>query len=138
MNYNKYIKYKSKYLKLKKQLGGECDPVPEQDYKDPVYHSNLLNLLPEYRITINGRCYDVRDLHDWVIKRKQPLDPLKNKVSDKDITRINDAFNNIPLTLEQIQEIINKIYDNRFDYINASLQIRSNKNITLAAVTKMD
>ena len=97
----KYLKYKSKYLKLKEQLGGECNPIPKEDYTDPINLENLLDRNPEYRITVNGRCYDIRDIYTWTIELGKPFDPLKNPVSPIDRQRIIDTFNNIPLTVEE-------------------------------------
>ena len=59
----KYFKYKSKYFTLKEQLGGECNPIPTEDYQDPINLENLLDRNPEYRITVNGNCYDIRDIY---------------------------------------------------------------------------
>ena len=63
----KYEKYKSKYLSLKKQLGGECDPMPNIDDQDFNTNQNLRILPPKERITIRGKCYNVRSLYKWII-----------------------------------------------------------------------
>jgi hypothetical protein len=114
----RYLKYKSKYLELKEQKGGECD------------------IIPEHRITINNNCYEIEDIYKWTIDMNKSKDPLRNPISQIDRNRIIDSYNNLPLTLEEEQEFINKIINGTFIYDNASEKVRQNKSVTLAAVLK--
>ncbi len=63
----KYEKYKSKYLSLKKQLGGECNPMPDIEEQNFNTFEKLSDLQPKERITIRGKCYNVRSLYKWII-----------------------------------------------------------------------
>jgi Leucine-rich repeat (LRR) protein len=76
----KYLKYKRKYKLLKIIIGGakgtllnggDCDPLPNPEEEDIVSRENLLDLCPEERITIQNKCYDVKNLYKWIITNKQ-------------------------------------------------------------------
>ena len=97
----KYLKYKNKYIHLKNKLqknikGGECidasgNPVPPlPDYEDPVNMSNLSDIEPNKRITINKKCYNIDDIHRWVITESKNTDPYRNPISQTDRQRIID------------------------------------------------
>ena len=125
----KYLKYKNKYLVLKNQLGGECNPKPTKDYEDLFRFSNLLDLPPDNRITVNTPCYNIRDIYKYVIEEGKLDDPNRAPIKPEDIQRIRDTYNNRTLTVEDEQEFIDRININDSIYRNATLQIRSNKNI---------
>ena len=57
---NKYLKYKSKYLHLLKQLGGDCDKQPNKDEIDYITTRHLINYKPEHRITIGDKCWTIK------------------------------------------------------------------------------
>jgi len=62
--YQKYLKYKNKYLNLKKiQKGGACFPDPNPNDVDPYswfeYSTYLNNNNDFYLYNINGRCIDI-------------------------------------------------------------------------------
>jgi len=56
---NKYLKYKTKYLDLQKQFGGECDPVPNFENEDEKndYILEPLEGPADQRMTFDGQCY---------------------------------------------------------------------------------
>ena len=43
--YKKYIKYKTKYLELKKQIGGSCNEHDNPDHKNTKLYSNVIESL---------------------------------------------------------------------------------------------
>ena len=57
---NKYLKYKSKYLQLLKQLGGDCDKPPNNDETDYITNKPLTNYKPEHTITIGDKCWTIK------------------------------------------------------------------------------
>ena len=67
--------------------GGECmdssgnPQLPTEDYSDPIQLSNLLDLTPNQRITINGTCYNIDNIYQWIITQNHNLDPNRNTVS---------------------------------------------------------
>ena len=130
----KYFKYKNKYLVLKNQLGGECDPKPTKDYQDLFRNENLLDFPPDNRITVNSQCYNIIDIYKWVIVMGKRDDLYHVPIKPEDIQRIRDTYNNRSLTVEDEQEFINRIRSRENIYKSATLQIRSNKNITLEAI----
>lgn len=89
----KYLKYKNKYLQLKKQLGGECDPLPDLGEEEYITREEYNTRGPNNRITINGRCYFVNELFDWIIRYNHNKDPLRSIVSTDDKLRLIDAYN---------------------------------------------
>jgi len=91
----KYLKYRYKYLELKKQIGGECNPVPPNNYVDPIFFNSLSNLLPNRRITINGHCYDIEDIYKWAIILDKRTDSFGVPISEADINRLISTYNNI-------------------------------------------
>jgi hypothetical protein len=135
----KYLKYKSKYLALKKQIGGECNPIPTENYKDPINLENLLDRPPEHRITVNGKCYDIRDIYKWIFKSpggEKDTDPHRIPVDAPTKMIIRNTYNNIPLTAEEERSAIDYIrrLDPNRPMINVSERYKSNKNVVLALV----
>ena len=60
----KYLKYKQKYLQLKKNLkGGECDPVPDLKDIENISMEEYDSRSPDHRITLNNKCYFVEELY---------------------------------------------------------------------------
>ena len=82
-----------------KMRGGECTDesgnpkVPDEDYEDPISLYNLLDLKPEKRITINGKCYNVEDIYRWVITQRKNTDPQRKPISETDRQRIINVYN---------------------------------------------
>ena len=99
----KYLKYKNKYLNLKNQLGGECDPdssgnLPDMKDLDPITLEELGSYEPSQRITINGKCYFVDGLYEWVIRLNKNNTPYDRKlISLADRQRIINAYNALHL-----------------------------------------
>jgi hypothetical protein len=85
LNYEKkYLKYKDKYQILKNQYGnilsgGDCNPLPDPEDTN-LYGDSLLNLNPNERITIQNKCYDVKDLYEWIIVHDRFRLPLTHTV----------------------------------------------------------
>ena len=63
----KYIKYKNKYLNLISQIGGECDDGTDLNDLDIITQEQLNTRSPIDRITIDGHCYFVDELYQWVL-----------------------------------------------------------------------
>ena len=84
---NKYLKYKNKYLELKIQYGGDCNPAP--DPNDNTYN----NIPPSKLITIGSNCFDVEQLARRI--RTNPTNPMTGLgLSSQEIWRIIVAYNN--------------------------------------------
>jgi hypothetical protein len=89
MNYlNKYLKYKKKYISLKNQTGGECDPLPQDDEID----IDIFDLKPHERITIENECYNVRDLYYWIIRNGNDLPYTDWPITHHDEIRLIEAY----------------------------------------------
>jgi Leucine-rich repeat (LRR) protein len=72
---NKYFKYKTKYLKLCNQLGGECDPTPAEDALDPILNIKFDSTVkPEHRITLNRKCYNITTLYKRLVSFPSNMD----------------------------------------------------------------
>jgi hypothetical protein len=132
----KYLKYKQKYLELKKQIGGECDTKPIKEYQDPINMHNLLKNRPIDRITINKNCYDVIEIYKWVIEQNNTTDPLRILVSPEDRQRIIDTYN-IAMTVTAADRsvetlnyanLLNPYYQK--DYVNSHLRLKLDTEIT--------
>ena len=67
--------------------------MPQEDYIDPINHSNLLDLAPTQRITINDTCYIVDDIHNWVILINRNSVPKRNIIDSIYNERIIEAYN---------------------------------------------
>ena len=95
VNYQKkYDKYYLKYLNLKNQLGGECDPLPDMNDFESISHEKYNTRIPNERITINKGCYFVDELYKWVIIKGNNRSPLDNlNISQQDKQRLIDAYN---------------------------------------------
>jgi hypothetical protein len=63
----KYIKYKIKYLELKKQSGGDCNENI-LDGIEPITREPYKSRRPEERITIGEYCYFVREIYEWIFR----------------------------------------------------------------------
>ena len=80
-------------------IGGECLDAsgnprpPAEDYADSIQLSNLLDLTPEQRITINNTCYNINDIYQWVITQNHNTVPKRIPISENDKTRIRKAYN---------------------------------------------
>jgi Leucine-rich repeat (LRR) protein len=99
----KYLKYKNKYFTLKKQLGGDCNPLPEPEDQDPITLDNLMNLGQDERITIKGKCYDVRGLYGWIIRQnKKSVPDTRMPITDFEKQQIIDAYLRIESPEERI------------------------------------
>lgn len=74
---NKYLKYKSKYLQLLKQLGGECATEELKKDVDPVKLVNLSDFEENERITLGitvdnpGKCMLVKSAYETKILAEQ-------------------------------------------------------------------
>jgi len=91
--YDKYLKYKNKYLQLKKQKGGECnvEPLDEEDRVDVISYENLFSpdVHDTMRITMRGRCYNIISLYDWhIIRENRSLPGYYGDLTDNEIKLI--------------------------------------------------
>jgi len=112
MNYqNKYLKYKNKYLELKKniQKGGECNPKPNMEDEEIITLETFGSRTPNDRITINQRCYFVRELYHQIITLNGNVPHTQAPISDIDKERLIAAYN---ILLESVAPEVPKQYDN--------------------------
>ena len=120
MNYqNKYLKYKNKYLELKKniQKGGECNPKPNMEDEEIITLETFGSRTPNDRITINQRCYFVRELYDQIITLNGNVPHTQAPISDIDKERLIAAYNillepEVPKQYDNIQHIEKTLPDN--------------------------
>ena len=87
---NKYIKYKNKYLNLISQIGGECDDGTDLTDIDLITQEQLNTRSPIDRITIDGHCYFVDELYQWILGDR------------------NDGYNQARVTLPHNRSIIKR------------------------------
>jgi hypothetical protein len=130
-----YLKYKIKYLNLKNQLGGECNPLPPKDYENAIGLSNLSDVPGRERITINGKCYNIYEIYEWAINRRHALDPIRIEISEIDKRRIELAYNSLPYTTEELYDI-DRIKSGTLRYRNASLKVKSDKDLALYMISE--
>ena len=77
--------------------GGNCDPLPNPEEEDFVSRENLLDLCPEERITIQNKCYDVKNLYEWIIKQKKNILPsTQTVITVIEKKRLIKAYNALP------------------------------------------
>ena len=91
--YHKYLKYKNKYINLRKQLGGECDPLPDMNDNESISYDQYSSRTPNDRITINGICYFVDEIFNWVITLNNNNSPHRTSINPSDRQRIITAYN---------------------------------------------
>ena len=91
----KYLKYKNKYLNLKNQLGGECDPLPNMNDLESISHEEYITRGPNDRITIANVCYFVEELFEWVVRRKNNILPHREPIIAADRVRLINAYNEL-------------------------------------------
>ena len=116
----KYRKYKNKYQILKNQLGGDCNPLPDEEDIDVISTENLSDLDADERITIQNRCYEVRSLYEWIINHNQyKLPDTQVIINDNDRQRLIQAYNLLyqfvqPLVPEKIltRNVLIQLYPN--------------------------
>ena len=123
--------------------GGECmdasgnPQLPTEDYSDPIQLSNLLDLDPEQRITINKTCYNIDDIYQWIITQNNNLDPMRKEVIAEDRTRIRNTYNALhPEANQQRAQILADVTQNGMDLYFASYEEINDREIVLAAVTQ--
>jgi hypothetical protein len=112
----KYFKYKNKYLILKSKLGGvestllnggECTLLPNSEEED-VNATNLLDLCPGERITIQNKCYEVRGLYRWIITdNHNRLPDTQTFITLEEKQRLIQAYKELPIELQNILEVEN-------------------------------
>ena len=104
----KYLKYKYKYLALRRQFGGACVPAPPP--ADPEHISMALYRdIPENKlISIGQHCFDLIGLVQWI--RSVPFN------AEDPYTNPRNAATNVPMTYPDIWKII-RAYN---DYIVAN------------------
>lgn len=91
----KYLKYKKKYISLKKQIGGECDPLPKEDDIDSLSSENLKNLQSYEIITIQNVCYKVTNLYNWIFNMGNNVLPTNNPINDHERCKLKEAYTRI-------------------------------------------
>ena len=118
-NYQKkYKKYKNKYQILKSQLGGvkytllkgtllnggECASLPTPEEED-FTSQNLLDLCPEERITIQNKCYEIRNLYKWIIEgNHKKLPSTQTEITPEDKKRLIEAYKEL-LLLPNLRQV---------------------------------
>ena len=123
MNYqNKYLKYKNKYLELKKniQKGGECNPLPDMKDDEMITLETFGSRSPNDRITINGACYFVRELHHQIITLKRNVPHTNLPISDEDKERLITAYDTLISSKYDNIKHIEKIFPDHTNIINKS------------------
>ena len=92
----KYKKYKSKYNRLKIQIGGECILLPNPEEED-FTSNNLLDLCPDERITIQNKCYEVKALYQWIIERNNiRLPDTQIIITEEEKKRLIQVYKALP------------------------------------------
>ena len=115
----KYLKYKNKYSTLKKQLGGECNPIPDLEDVDVVTQENLLSYHPDERITIQGKCYNVKGLYEWIIgqKKNNSIPDTRKQITHVERQQLIDAYQRIvpPEIIQEDDEVPSAFFENYVD-----------------------
>ena len=107
---NKYIKYKNKYIYLKNQLGGECDDDTDMTEIDPISQEELSTYDPKELITIDGKCYNIKFLYNWIVTLNKKINPLTNlPINDIDKQRLIDAYNILNINNQPHEQVIRQI-----------------------------
>ena len=128
----KYLKYKKKYINLKNQVGGECDPLPT--ISDAESQHLLIEKRPEERITIREKCFDVALLHNWIITENHDnLPGIERVITAKERKKLVDAYMvlinfNIPQYIMNRTDIISLISKNPTEITEI---FNNNKNLSL-------
>jgi hypothetical protein len=72
--------------------GGECVILPNPEDED-FNAENLLDLCPNERITIQNKCYNIRGLYKWIIKKKNNLLPsTQTNITFEEKQRLRQAY----------------------------------------------
>lgn len=96
MNYEqKYLKYKLKYNQLKNQLkGGACNPPPNPTDNEYISYDQYQNIPVARLETINGHCYDIVQLANWIHFAVNASYPATNlPMNDIDKWNVITAYN---------------------------------------------
>ena len=114
--------------------GGECEmPISKTDI-DPISHNNLVDLVPDQRMSINKNCFDVRELYKWInVKNTNPITNLP--FTTVEIEKIENAYYNSTLDQSNINYINKKIENDPFAFYNLPQHLKDNNQIALSAVT---
>jgi hypothetical protein len=95
---DKYLKYKNKYLNLKKiQKGGECDvePLAPEDRVDILSYEDLFSadVNELMRFTMRGRCFNIVSLYDWhIIGRNRSLAGYYSDLNNSELRSIRIQY----------------------------------------------
>ena len=109
---------------------------PTEDYSDPIQLSNLLDLSPNQRITINGDCYNINDIYQWVITQNHNTDPKRILVSENDKRRIRNAYNVLHMRTNNPERIrfLRRVRENGLFLQVASPELQNDREIVLEAI----
>lgn len=101
--YQKYLKYKNKYMKLKSlQSGGDCDPIPNPDNKELLTLKDYKNIPSGRLINIGDKCFDVESMVYIIIRKiKENQDDFDSKYAEP-----RNPYTGEILTPEEIWRII--------------------------------
>ena len=83
--------YKKRFIKY----GGDCTPAQlvDPDTVCPISQELLSEIEPEYRVSINGVCYDARSLCDWLsLPESRERDGLGNAIPDNDWNNFHNNY----------------------------------------------
>ena len=97
--------------------GGECVPLPNPEEED-ISAQNLLDLCPDERITIQGKCYNVKGLYKWIIGQKNNSIPdTRNQITYVERQQIIDAYQRIvpPAIIQEDDEVPSGFFENYVD-----------------------
>ena len=107
---NKYIKYKNKYINLKNQLGGDCDDEIYMNDNEPISQEKLNTYDQKELITIDGKCYNINFLYNWIVTLNKKRNPLTNlPMNDSDKQRLMDAYNMLHINNQPDEQVIRRI-----------------------------
>lgn len=77
------------------KYGGDCTPAQlvDPDTVCPISQELLSEIEPEYRVSINGVCYDARSLCDWLsTPESRGRDGLGNVIPDNDWNNFHNNY----------------------------------------------
>ena len=67
--------------------------MPNRDDQDFNTYENLSDLQPNERITIQGKCYNVRSLYEWIITGNNvELPETRNSINEKERQALINAY----------------------------------------------
>lgn len=117
-------------------MSNEIDTDKTNNNVEPILLIEYENIPKEHLININGTLYHIETIYKWIIINNNDIDPLKNYVSDENIERIKNTYDefNIKNYLDNDNNedyIIYQIKNNKIHYKDLSEKDKNNKKIIL-------